>query len=194
MLPGRDGLNILRNLRERKITIPVILLTARSELNERLEETQRLKPLTRRLLLLAPAAAGQFKRALEPVNLSAELEGMIEDARVLGADARLRFDVQLPPQLRVEADRALLRTALFNLITNAIKFNEPAGRIAFRLEPAQKKILFTIGNTGPDIPPADPPKIFERFYRVNRVNNPRVDGVGAGLVWHARSCAPMVAN
>lgn len=37
MLPGRDGLSILRNLRERKISVPVILLTARSELNERLE-------------------------------------------------------------------------------------------------------------------------------------------------------------
>jgi two-component system OmpR family response regulator len=37
MLPGRDGLSILRNLRERKIPLPVILLTARTELNERLE-------------------------------------------------------------------------------------------------------------------------------------------------------------
>lgn len=37
MLPGRDGLSILRNLRERKIAVPVLLLTARSELNERLE-------------------------------------------------------------------------------------------------------------------------------------------------------------
>jgi DNA-binding response OmpR family regulator len=37
MLPGRDGLSILRNLRERKIALPVILLTARSELNERVE-------------------------------------------------------------------------------------------------------------------------------------------------------------
>jgi DNA-binding response OmpR family regulator len=37
MLPGRDGLSILRNLRERRLTVPVILLTARSELNERLE-------------------------------------------------------------------------------------------------------------------------------------------------------------
>jgi DNA-binding response OmpR family regulator len=37
MLPGRDGLSILRNLRDRKMTVPVILLTARSELNERLE-------------------------------------------------------------------------------------------------------------------------------------------------------------
>jgi len=37
MLPGRDGLSILRNLRDRRLTVPVILLTARSELNERLE-------------------------------------------------------------------------------------------------------------------------------------------------------------
>lgn len=37
MLPGRDGLSILRNLRERKIALPILLLTARSELNERIE-------------------------------------------------------------------------------------------------------------------------------------------------------------
>ena len=37
MLPGRDGLSILRNVRDRKLPLPVILLTARSELNERLE-------------------------------------------------------------------------------------------------------------------------------------------------------------
>jgi two-component system OmpR family response regulator len=37
MLPGKDGLSILRNLRDRKLAVPVILLTARSELNERLE-------------------------------------------------------------------------------------------------------------------------------------------------------------
>ena len=42
MLPGKDGLSIRRNLRERKIALPVILLTARSELNERLEGLNRL--------------------------------------------------------------------------------------------------------------------------------------------------------
>jgi two-component system, OmpR family, heavy metal sensor histidine kinase CusS len=146
-----------------------------------LEETQRLKAVTRSLLLLAQADAGQLKLALEPVNLSEELDAMIEDARVLAADLHLHFYVQLPPQLKVEADRALLHTALFNLINNAIKYNEPDGKVSIHLETADGKAMFTIGNAGPGIPSADQPRIFDRFFRVNRVNGSRVDGIGLGL-------------
>jgi two-component system, OmpR family, heavy metal sensor histidine kinase CusS len=146
-----------------------------------LEGTQRLKTITRSLLLLAQADAGQLKLAREPVDLSAELEGMIEDARVLAADSRLHFDVQVQPQVCVEADRALLHGALFNLVVNAIKYNEPEGRIELRLESAQDRIAFTIGNTGPGIPTADQPKVFDRFYRVDRAQAGGVDGIGLGL-------------
>lgn len=146
-----------------------------------LEETQRLKTITRSLLLLAQANAGQLKLALEPVDLSAELEGMIEDARVLAADLRLTFDTQIQLELRVPADRALLHTALLNLITNAIRYNVPDGRIGLRLESVPGKTTFTIDNTGPGIPSADQGKVFERFYRVEQANTPRVDGIGLGL-------------
>ncbi|MCL4789926.1 MAG: HAMP domain-containing protein, partial [Verrucomicrobia bacterium] len=146
-----------------------------------LEETQRLKTITRSLLLLAQADAGQLKLALEPVDLSAELENMIEDARVLAADSRLKFDVQLPRQVRIKADRPLLHTALFNLINNAIKYNAPDGKIEIRLESADNRITLTIGNTGPGIPPAEQPKIFERFFRASRPTTSRVEGVGLGL-------------
>jgi signal transduction histidine kinase len=70
----------------------------------------------------------------EPVDLTAELESMIEDARVLAADLRLQFHLQISPQQRIAADRALLHTALFNLISNAIKYNEPDGRVEIRRE------------------------------------------------------------
>jgi heavy metal sensor kinase len=146
-----------------------------------LEETQRLKTITRSLLLLAQADAGQLKLSLETVDLSAELEAMIEDARVLAAGARLQFAVDLPPQRRVVADRTLLHTALFNLISNAIKYNEPDGKISLRLETTEDQIVFTIANTGPGIPAADQSKIFDRFFRVDRVSRPPVDGIGLGL-------------
>lgn len=146
-----------------------------------LEETQRLSTITRSLLLLAQADAGQLKLNLAPMDLSAELEGMIEDARVLAADLRLTFDLQLQPNLRAEADRALLHTALFNLIANAIKYNEADGRIEIRLMATDGKIVLTIGNTGPGIPAVDQLKIFERFYRVGRTSSSRTDGIGLGL-------------
>ncbi len=146
-----------------------------------LEETQRLKTITRSLLLLAQADAGQLKLALETVDMSAELDAMIEDARVLAADLRLQFDVAVQPQVRLRADRALLHTAMFNLIGNAIKYNEPAGKISVRLKRMEDRTELTIGNTGPGIPPADQPKIFDRFFRVDRGKRPRIDGIGLGL-------------
>ena len=146
-----------------------------------LEETQRLKSITRSLLLLAQADAGQHKLALAPVDLSAELEGLIEDARVLAADLRLTFDARIQPKVRVQADLALLRTTLLNLLTNAIKYNVPDGRIELRLESVRDKTNFTISNTGSGIPSGDQAKVFERFYRVEQTNTPRADGIGLGL-------------
>ena len=146
-----------------------------------LEETQRLKTITRSLLLLAQADAGQLALTLETVDLSAELEAMAEDARVLAADARLTFEVQIPPGISVRADRALLHMALFNLISNAIKYNKPAGKISIRLNATERETVFTIGNTGSGIAQADQPRIFDRFFRADRTKEPAVDGIGLGL-------------
>ena len=146
-----------------------------------LEETQRLKTITRGLLLLAQADAGQLKLALQPLDLSAELDAMVDDARVLAADSRLRFDVQVESRQRVEADHALLHTAMFNLIANAIKYNEPGGTISLALAAADAQAVFTVCNSGPGIPPEDQPRIFDRFFRVGQPGRSGVDGIGLGL-------------
>ena len=146
-----------------------------------LEEAERLKTITRSLLLLAQADAGQLKLSLEPVDVSAELENMLEDAQVLAAELRLAFEVRIQPQLRVRADPALLRTAMFNLVSNAIKYNEEDGRLSIQLNAVENEIRFVVGNTGPGIPVSDQPKLFERFFRVDRIKGPRLDGIGLGL-------------
>lgn len=146
-----------------------------------LEETQRLKTITRSLLLLAQADAGQLRLAPEPIDLSAEVEEMIEDARVLAGGLRLSFATRIEPHVRTEADRALLRTVLFNLVTNAIKYNEPGGRIEIQLATAGEKTVFTIGNTGPGISAEDQPRVFARFHRAKQSRTARVDGIGLGL-------------
>lgn len=146
-----------------------------------LEETQRLKTITQSLLLLAQADAGQLKLALEPVDLSAELEGMLEDAQALATESRLKFEIHLPAQQVIAADRALLHTAVFNLIHNAVKYNEPDGRVEVRLQTEREQIRLTIGNTGAGIPPGDHRNIFERFFRARRANQAAADGIGLGL-------------
>ena len=146
-----------------------------------LEETQRLKTITGGLLLLARADAGQLKPALENVNLSAMLEGIIEDSRVLAEDSRLEFAVNVVPEVMVQADPALLRTALLNLCVNAVKYNEPMGRIDVTLECQTQGACLIIGNSGPGIPGPDRELVFTRFHRVDVSRQRQVDGIGLGL-------------
>lgn len=146
-----------------------------------LEETQRLKTITHSLLLLARADAGQLKPALETVNPGVLLDSMIEDARILAEPSRLEFNTRLAPDLRVEADPALFRTALMNLWVNAVKYNEPGGRIEATLAAEDGHAVLSLCNTGPGIPEADRERIFTRFHRVDAARERRVDGVGLGL-------------
>jgi len=146
-----------------------------------LEETQRLKTITNGLLLLARADAGQLKPALETVDLTAMLEGIVEDTRVLAEESRLEFEVKPIPAIRVQADPALLRTALLNLFVNAVKYNEPGGTIVVELETRENRVLLTLGNSGPGIPESDRARVFTRFHRVDAARQRLVDGVGLGL-------------
>ena len=133
--------------------------------NNLLEETQRLKHITRNLLLLAQADSGQLKLSPEVVDLSDLLENAIEDARILGSEPDLTFNVQIEPNLRVQGDRILLSTAIHNLLGNAVKYNQPHGRITLQAQTEGKQLSIVIGNTGPGIPKEDQPRIFERFFR-----------------------------
>ena len=146
-----------------------------------LEEIQRLKRITRGLLLLSQADAGQLKLAPEAVNLSADLEEMIEDARVLAADSQLRFDLSLQAGLLVQADRGLLHMALLNLLNNAVKYNELGGSVGVTLAAEKGQVVLTVCNSGPGIPAADQARLFERFYRADQTRSRTTDGLGLGL-------------
>ena len=91
------------------------------------------------------------------------LRGQIEDAQVLG-------------------HRFRLEQALLNLLVNAVKFNREGGevRIEARQTPEQQ-ILIAVSDTGVGIPSQDVPRIFERFYRVDKARSRRVGGTGLGL-------------
>lgn len=146
-----------------------------------LEEIHRLKTITRSLLLLAQADAGQLKLSIESVELSAELEEILEDARVLAAGSDIRFESQLQPSIICSADVALLRTALLNVVHNAIKYNEPGGRLEISLSRANGAAVVAVGNSGPGIPESDRRRVFDRFHRVNRARPAAPEGVGLGL-------------
>jgi signal transduction histidine kinase len=146
-----------------------------------LEETQRLKTVTRSLLLLAQADSGQLPLSLEVLDLAAELEEIAADARILAESAGVEWEARLVPGVRVAADGVLLRLAISNLLDNAIHYNRPGGRVELVLEAGPAGVVLEVANTGPGIPPGERAQVFDRFHRGTEARNRRRDGMGLGL-------------
>jgi two-component system, OmpR family, heavy metal sensor histidine kinase CusS len=146
-----------------------------------LEEVERLKGVTRSLLLLAQADAGQLPLAARRVNLSVLLAGLIEDAEALAVEARIRVEFTVPAEIWVQADESLLRQALLNLLHNAVRYNKPDGWIQAVLAEREGQVELEICNAGPGVPEPDQARLFDRFYRVDTARSRDVEGAGLGL-------------
>ena len=78
-------------------------------------------------------------------------------------------------------DRHRLRQLLLNLADNAIKYNQPDGRVVMSLARDNGTVELTIANTGPGIPAEKLPRVFDRFYRGDHAHGGEVEGSGLGL-------------
>lgn len=144
-----------------------------------LEEVQRLKSITRKLLLLSLADSGQLKPQEEIVNLSDMVQASVEDIQVMAPELRVNVDVDAG--LCIKGDPDLIRQVIQNLTSNSIKYNVSGGTVAMELKRGGDRIRLRIGNSGPGIPDADRDRVFERFYRADKARNRQVDGIGLGL-------------
>lgn len=144
-------------------------------------EIQRLKRITQSLLLLSQVDAGHLRLSKEPLDLSADIASLCEDAEHLCEEKSLTFSHSIAPGVTVDADHVLLRQAAQNLLTNAIKYNRESGSVHVALSTSADSITLTFSNTGPGIPEAEREKIFDRFYRIDAARNRTTDGFGLGL-------------
>jgi two-component system phosphate regulon sensor histidine kinase PhoR len=83
--------------------------------------------------------------------------------------------------LTIKADKDKLERVLVNLIDNAIKFNKEKGSINIYSEESGNNIKIVIEDSGIGIPAKDIPRIFERFYRVDKARSRELGGTGLGL-------------
>lgn len=82
----------------------------------------------------------------------------------------------------VNADRERIRELLINLIDNAIKYSVPGeGKVKLSFFEMDSRILVEVTDNGPGIEPAELPRIFERFYRVEKARSRELGGTGLGL-------------
>lgn len=145
-----------------------------------LDEVQRLKAITQKLLLLSLADSGRLELHREPTDLAQLLANVIEDATALAP--HLAIEHAIPAHVTVLADAVLLEQALQNLTNNAIKYNRAEGLIRLTLRLAADSAIVTVANTGPGISAENRPHVFERFFRGDRSRaRHAATGVGLGL-------------
>ncbi len=139
-----------------------------------LEETLLLQHLVDDLGDLALADAGQLR--LDPVELN-----LGELLRHVAAAGGGRATVEAPPDLFLVADPMRLRQAVGNLLANAERHTPPGGRITLSARPSGSVVIVDVTDTGPGIPAADLPHVFDRFWRADKSRNRRTGGSGLGL-------------
>jgi len=145
-------------------------------------ETDRMARLVRDLLRLTHMDEGTHRWNILPHDLASVVQEVM--AR-LGVQAE-RKDLQVlcrvapdtPPGL---CDYDKMQQVVTNLLANAIEFTPPGGRILVTVAPEAQAVRVTIADTGIGIPPEDLPRIFERFYRVDKARSRTMGGTGLGL-------------
>lgn len=150
-------------------------------LEEALHETTRMADLVESLLTLARADEGRFDIHREPVNLNALAQDVYETALILGEAAGVAVTFPFTDDVVIQGDRTRLRQLFLNLVTNAIKYTPPGGRVDIGLGRHATTATFAVRDTGIGIAAADVPHVFERFWRADRVRSRLSERGGFGL-------------
>jgi len=93
----------------------------------------------------------------------------------------LQFDPDSVNGVQIFGDEERLKQVLINLIDNAIKYTPEDGIIDVGVEVLEKEVIVKVKDSGIGIPEKDLPRIFERFYRVDKTRSRDVGGSGLGL-------------
>jgi heavy metal sensor kinase len=155
-------------------------------LTSALEEVHRLSQVVQNLLELSRADSGQVHIVRDTVNISAMLDDIYEDAMILAEERDIRVEYRSTPDVMLLGDKVRLHEALLNVVDNAIKYTHAGGRIIIALECEDDEeqsqcALVSVSDTGVGIPADEIPRIFDRFYRVDKARSKEVGGHGLGL-------------
>ncbi|WP_447592211.1 heavy metal sensor histidine kinase [Aquipseudomonas campi] len=137
----------------------------REALHSNLEELQHLAQMVNDMLLLAKADNGLLPTRREPLQVGEELHLLAEYFAPLAEDAGVRLAVDGAATL--DADRALLRRALSNLIDNALRFTSRGSEVRLAVSMQASQLRIDVANQGLAIAPEIRERLFDRFYRVD---------------------------
>lgn len=144
------------------------------------DQAVRLQALVEDLLSLAELERPDVTLRRERFDLRAAAERQVAALREAARVAGTPLELVSGGSVWVEGDRVQLEQAMANLLDNAVKYTE-RGRVTVRLGADDAFAWFEVRDTGPGIPAEDQPRVFERFYRVDKARSREKGGTGLGL-------------
>lgn len=154
--------------------------TYRDILASNAEEFQRLARMVSDMLFLAKTDHGIQLPNREDVALEEEVKSLLDFYDAVAEDKELRLRVVGAGS--VVGDRLMIRRAISNLLSNALRHAHSGTDVALTVEPQGDSTNLCVTNTGDPIEAADLPRLFDRFYRVDKARaHPSSDGAGLGL-------------
>ena len=138
-----------------------------------------LEELVSDLLTLAQLEA-EVPAIMEQVPLRSLIDEQVESRNNALRERNIQVVIECPP-VEIQADRSRVSTALSNLIDNAIHYNKSGGQIRISAEKENETLSLAVTDTGNGIPSEELPRIFERFYRVDKARRRESGGTGLGL-------------
>jgi len=142
----------------------------------------RLRAIVGDLLDLSSIQAQGGKLPLESIPIHEPLRGAA--AALQGTALKKGVELTVPaamPTARIQGNRQRLEQAFTNLFANAIHYTPAGGRVSARIRVTPKEIAVDVEDTGIGIPATALPRVFERFYRVDRGRSRDTGGTGLGL-------------
>jgi two-component system, OmpR family, heavy metal sensor histidine kinase CusS len=179
----KTPLTVLRNSIEDLLESPTLEENDRQAVAGLLEQTRRLSAITESLLLLSRADTGRLQLDLTSVDVCEIIRACAEDAEILAEERGISIERNLPERIMAGVDVGRLNQILWNLLDNAIKYNEWDGKVEIRAgtDLVQRLVWIEIGNSGPGVSAAMASQLFERFFRSDPGGVAEGHGLGLSL-------------
>jgi heavy metal sensor kinase len=177
----RTPLSVMRTQLESALSGKATLAEMRQNIAGCLDATLRMASTIDNLLVLARADAGQEGLVRERVDMRELVKETHAESILLASQKSITVTLGALDPVAVSGDAARLRQMILCLIDNAIKYNVAGGKIRMELVRAGETAELRVTDSGIGIPESEIPRIFDRFYRVDKTRSRELGGAGLGL-------------
>jgi len=144
------------------------------------QESERLARITENLLRLTRLDSGALPEA-QIVDIAPVISRVVRMLRLVAEEKQVELSYEIRREGQTLASEDELNEIIYNLTENAIKYNRPGGFVRVALSGDEETCLLTVSDNGIGIPQEDMPRIFDRFYRVDKMRSRAAGGTGLGL-------------